>query len=472
MVASRRWIAVGVPEWSAGVGMSGRLLLVFFLVWVGGAGSAGPVGAQNDPAPAEAAVDWQEFRGPAGSGVAGWCLLPDEWNEEAIAWKAALPGRGWSSPVISGEQIWLTAAIEKGPETTDSQTLKTVDRIELIALCVDAGSGAIRHQVELFRHDDPVELHPLNSYASPTPVIAGDRVICSFGDMGIACIGRSSGRVLWKADPFDLEHETGPGSSPVVWQDRVLLHLDGTDRQSVAALDLETGRVLWETPRSGELHPEGMMKKAFCTPLVLDVAGQPVVVSPGANHVYGYDPADGRELWRLAYGKLGFSNVPRPVFHDGLVFVCTGFNRASLLAIRPGSSPDSAPERVWQYDQKVPTMPSPLVFEGRLYMVSDDGIATALNASSGSRIWQSRLGGNYSASPVVVGGKLVFANCEGEVRLLEPGDSFRQLAVNQLDGAVMATPVPCGNSLIVRTVDSLYRIRGEPAVSTGKYPDP
>lgn len=416
-----------------------------------------------DPHPVAAqAVDWQEFRGPSGAGIGPEEKLPEDWTGGALAWKVTLPGRGWSSPVIADGQAWMSAAIESGADPASSQELRTVERIELVALCVDLGTGRVVHQVPLFSRDNPVALHPLNSYASPTPVIAGDGVVFSFGDMGTACVERTSGRIRWQHDHFDLEHETGPGSSPVVWQDRVILHLDGTDRQSVAALDLATGKVLWETPRSGELHPEGMMKKAFCTPLILEQGERVEVISPGANHVYGYDPRDGRELWRYTYGQLGFSNVPRPVWAGGLMYVCTGYNRASLLALRPSASPGEGPELAWQYNQKVPTMPSPLVYDGRLFMVSDDGIATALDATSGQKLWQARLGGNYSASPIVVGGELYFANRDGEMIVVEPGDQFRKLRSHQLDSAVMATPVPLRNGLLIRTAETLHCIRNQP----------
>ncbi len=440
--------------------LAGHFLLVVVL--------AAGLSLADSPAEAQSSISWNEFRGPEGRGLVPESRLPSEWTGDAVVWRQTPPGRGWSSPVINDNEVWFTAAIEHRLEEAEGSP---VGKLELIALCLALDDGRLLHQVPLFNVADPVELHPLNSYASPTPVIAGERVVCSFGDMGTACVRRSDGFVLWKHDHFALDHETGPGSSPVVWRDRAFLNLDGTDRQSVAALDLDTGKVLWETPRSGELHPDGMMKKAFCTPLILEQAGDTVVVSPGANWVYGYDPLDGRELWKTGYGQLGFSNVPRPVLADGLILVCTGYNRASLLALRPAPDGRSAPELVWRHDQKVPTMPSPIATGGRIFMVSDDGVATALETATGRKLWQHRLSGSFSASPVLAGEVLVFGNRNGEVVLVRPADEYEEIARHQLDGALMATPAPLEDGILIRTATSVCRLVAGPAVPQSSQGD-
>lgn len=330
--------------------------------------------------------------------------------------------------------------------------------LQLAALCVDADSGVLLHQIPLFQIDHAPTLHPLNSYASPTPVIEGELVVCSFGAMGTACIDRKNGRVVWSRDHFELDHETGPGSSPVIWRDLVILHLDGTDRQSIAALHLDSGDIAWETARSGELHPDGMMRKAFCTPLVISDPGGDVIVSVAANWVYGYDAASGTELWRKSYGQLGFSNVPRPLYVDGRLFVCTGYNRASLVAYDFPDGIRAAPNVAWQVDQKVPNMPTPIWIEGLLIMVSDDGIATALRGEDGSRLWQQRIGGNFSASPVLAGEWLVLGNRDGTVIIVRPGERFEEAGRFQLDAALMATPACTPEAMFLRTASSLYRL--------------
>lgn len=399
------------------------------------------------------AQDWQEFRGLAGRGIATASGVPLEWGANEARWRIDLPGKGWSSPVLAENQIWMTTAIP-GAEGNRSGLV-------LAALCVDRESGKLLHQIELFNVPQPPEIHSLNSYASPTPVIDGETVYCNFGTMGTAAIQRSTGAVIWRNSELKFEHETGPGSSPIVHGDLLIVHCDGTDQQFVTAFRKADGAIAWRTGRSGELHPEGMMKKAFSTPLVVESNAGPQLISPGANWVYGYDPASGRELWKVSYGKLGFSNVPRPLFGNGLVYVCTGFNQASLLALRFDGKPElTESDIVWRFEKQVPTMPTPILVEQLLFMVSDKGVATCLDAVSGKQLWQKRLGGEFSASPILADGRLYFCNHAGQVFVLAPKAEFELLATNEVPDGIMATPAAVGNQLIVRTKTGLLRIDG------------
>ena len=244
-------------------------------------------------------------------------------THESIVWKAPLPGRGWSSPVIAGEKIWLTTAVEspvseeekaeriKG--TTNSQPLVVSGKLSLRAVCVDRRSGKIVADVELLTEDRPQPTHAMNSFASPTPVLAAGRLYCHFGTHGTACLDTATRQVVWTNRELTINHENGAGSSPVLWGERLIVHCDGSDAQYIAALDTATGRIAWKTDRSGKMNDEPQLRKAYGTPLVMEIAGQPTVVSPAADWLYGYDPATGRELWKLHYGILGFSIVPRPV---------------------------------------------------------------------------------------------------------------------------------------------------------------
>ncbi|MFN6109957.1 MAG: PQQ-binding-like beta-propeller repeat protein [Planctomycetota bacterium] len=399
------------------------------------------------------AQDWQEFRGTAGRGIATANGLPLEFGPGDARWRIDLPGKGWSSPVLAGNQIWMTTAIRAADGSASG--------LALAALCVDRESGKLLHQVELFRVPQPPEIHSLNSYASPTPVIEGETVYCNFGTMGTAAIQRSTGRVLWRNDELKFEHETGPGSSPIVHGDLLIVHCDGTDQQFVTAFRKSDGTIAWRTPRSGELHPEGMMKKAFSTPLIVEGEDGPQLISPGANWVYGYDPATGRELWKVSYGKLGFSNVPRPLQGNGLLYVCTGFNQASLVALRfDGKRTLSESDIAWRFEKQVPTMPTPILVEQLLFMVSDKGVATCLDAVTGKQQWQKRLGGEFSASPILADGRLYFCNHAGQVFVLAPKAEFELLATNELPDGIMATPAAVGNQLIFRTKTGLLRIDG------------
>lgn len=399
------------------------------------------------------AQDWQEFRGVGGRGHSSATGLPVEWTKEQIRWQAKLPGRGWSSPVIAGNEIWMTTALENAAEAGGG--------LVLAALCVDRESGDVLREVKLFNQPQPPEIHSLNSYASPTPVIEGETVYCNFGTMGTAAVNRADGKVIWRNEELKFDHETGPGSSPILFGDLLIVHCDGKDQQFVTAFSKQDGKIAWQTTRSGELHPDGMMKKAFSTPIVIPGKTGPQLISPGANWVYGYDPQTGSELWKVSYGKLGFSNVPRPLFADGLVYVCTGYNRASLLALKfDGGTEVDESDIVWKFENQVPTQPTPIIVEGLLFMVSDTGVATCLDAKSGKQLWQKRLGGEFSASPILADGRLYFGNREGKVFVIAPKDTFELLATNEVDDGIMATPAAIDSHLIIRTKTGLLRIDG------------
>jgi outer membrane protein assembly factor BamB len=399
------------------------------------------------------AQEWQEFRGAGGRGLSSATGLPVQWTAEQIRWQTKLPGRGWSSPVVIENQIWMTTALENAAEADGG--------LVLAALCVDRETGKLLHEVELFRVPKPPEIHTLNSYASPTPVIEGDTVYCNFGTMGTAAVNRVDGKIFWSNSELKFEHETGPGSSPILFGDLLIVHCDGTDQQFVTAFRKQDGTIAWRTARSGELHPDGMMKKAFSTPIVIPGKTGPQLISPGANWVYGYDPQTGSELWKVSYGKLGFSNVPRPLFADGLVYICTGYNRASLLALKfDGGTELDESDIVWKFENQVPTQPTPIIVEGLLFMVSDTGVATCLEAKSGKQLWQKRLGGDFSASPILADGRLYFGNRDGKVFVIAPQSAYELLATNEVEDGIMATPAAVDNQLIIRTKTGILRIDG------------
>ena len=414
--------------------------------------------------------EWPQFRGPGGQGHTEMTGLPLTWSEsENIKWKTDIAGEGHSSPVISGDQIWLTTAItaELSPEEQqkrlstlkNSNGLKIVGELTLQAVQIDRESGEIKRQVVLFTIPNPEPKHALNSYASPTPVIAGDRVFFHFGTYGTACIDRTSGEVLWKNDTLKLEHQNGPGSSPAVWQDRVIIHLDGTDTQSIVALDAATGNVVWQTKRSGEMDKTPELQKAYGTPLILEINDRPLVISSAANWVYGYDARDGKEIWKASYGKLGFSTVPRPVISEDTVYIATSYMQSRLVAVKFTGEGDVTGSHIrWTSDRQIPQKPSLIALGGRLYFVSDQGIVRSLKADNGEEVWFARLDGDYSASPLEAEGRLYFFNQDGVCTVLEAGDAYKELAKNKLDGGFMASPAVAGNALFLRTATSLYRI--------------
>jgi len=385
-------------------------------------------------APAE---NWTEFRGPTGQGHSRERGLPLTWSEtENVAWKVPIPGRGWSSPVVVDDQIWLTTAMEDGRS--------------LRALCLNRDTGRIVHNVEVFQLTDPGAVHQKNSHASPTPILEGDRVYLHFGSHGTACITRS-GQIVWKTQELKYYHRHGPGGSPVVYGDLLIVSCDGYDIQFVVALDKQTGKIRWKSPRKGY--------QAYTTPLTIQVHGKDQLISPGAHRAVAYEPLTGKEIWSVRYGD-GYSNVPRPVFGHGLVFICSGFEQAELLAVRPDGQGDVTDSHVaWSLKRAVPLTPSPLLVGEELYLVSDNGIASCLDAKTGKTHWQQRLGGNHSASPIFAEGRIYFLNEEGESVVIEPGKEFKKLATNRLDGQTLASMAVSGKAIFIRSAGHLYRLQ-------------
>jgi len=382
------------------------------------------------------ASDWPQFRGPTGQGVSDEQGLPLTWSEtKNVRWKVAIPGKGWSSPVVHGDRIWLTTATEEGKS--------------LRAISVDRNTGAIVQNVEVFHLKSAKLANPKNSFASPTPIVEGDRVYVHFGAFGTACITQS-GEIVWKTKLEYDNGQHGTGSSPVLYQDLLIISCDGNDVQFVVALDKLTGKVRWKKSREGY--------QAYTTPLIVSLPGGDQVISPGAFRAIAYDPRNGKELWQVTYGE-GFSNVPRPVYGDGLVFICTGFQQPSLLAVRLDGKGDVTKSKVqWKLDRGVPLTPSPLLVGSELYMVTDNGIVTCVDAKTGKEYWRARVGGNHSASPVYADGRIYFLSEEGESVVLAPGQQLKHLATNQLDGRTLASMAVSSGSIFIRSDTHLYRI--------------
>jgi outer membrane protein assembly factor BamB len=380
--------------------------------------------------------DWPQFRGPTGQGVSAERNLPLSWSEtKNVRWKVAISGRGWSSPVIQGDRLWLTTATEEGRS--------------LRAIAVDVNTGAIQQNVEVFNLKSPKLMNQKNSFASPTPVIDGDRVYLHFGAYGTACITQS-GEIVWKTKLEYDNGQHGPGGSPIIYDDLLIVSCDGLESQYVVALDKATGKVRWKKTRESY--------QAYTTPLVLNLPEGDQVISPGAFQAIAYEPRTGKEIWRVKYAE-GFSNVPRPVFGHGLVFICTGFQEPSLLAVRPDGRGDVTKSKVaWKLDRAIPRTPSPILVGDELYIVTDNGIATCIDAQTGEELWRARLGGNFSASPVYADGRIYFLSEEGESVVIAPGRQLKHLATNQIDGPTLASMAVSHNSLFIRSASHLYRI--------------
>ena len=385
------------------------------------------------------ADDWPEFRGPTGQGQSSERALPLEWSESRnVAWKTRVPGLGWSSPVVAGGRVWVTTAVKDRGGS-------------LRALAFDVETGRELVNVEVFRARSADPLNAKNSLASPTPIVEGDRVYVHFGAEGTAAL-TASGEIAWKTR-LAYESQHGNGGSPVLYGDLLIFSGDGSDQAFVVALDKRTGKVRWKTSRRQPAD------QAYSTPLVIRVGDRDQIVSVGAYRAAAYDPESGKELWRVSYAD-GFSNVPRPVYGHGLVYIATGFQQPSLLAVRPDGAGDVTKTHVaWTLRRGAPLTPSPLLVGDELYIVNDNGIASCLDAKTGATHWQQRLGGTYSASPVSADGRIYFLDEDGASTVIAPGQEFRKLATNRLDGATLASMAVSVGSIFIRSDSFLYRIK-------------
>jgi outer membrane protein assembly factor BamB len=395
------------------------------------------------------AEDWTEFRGPLGNGHSTTKDLPTQWSkEEHVAWRVDVPGKAWSSPICLQHRLYLTTAVpDTKPE--NSQSLRV--------MCLDAQTGSKIWEHEVF-HTDGVrsaKIHDKNSHASPTPLTDGKRLFVHFGTHGTACLDLE-GKILWKNDEIIYAHSHGSGGSPVLVGNKLIMSCDGNDVQFVIGLDADTGKTAWKTPRS---EPDAPRKFAFSTPLVLTKDGKSQVISPGPAAVCSYDSETGEELWKVKYGE-GYSVIPKPVFGNGLIYVCSGYNKPVLLAIRPDGKGDVSETHVaWKTDKNVPHSASLLLIEKELYLISDAGIATCLDAETGDQLWTQRVGGNFSSSPVFADGHIFLLNEAGETTVLKPGKAYEEIGRNDLGEKTLASFAIADGAFFIRTEGGLYRVQ-------------
>lgn len=392
------------------------------------------------------AENWPEFRGPTGQGHYNGKGLPLSWSTtENVAWKQPIPGKGWSSPVIWEGRIYLTSAMPI--DGSKDQSLK--------ALCLDAADGKLVWQTEVFRQDGAKTpgIHSKNSYASPSPLTDGKRLFVHFGHEGTACLDLA-GNVLWRATEHRYAPVHGNGGTPILVEDKLIFSGDGADKQFVVALDVATGKAIWKTDRKSE----SPRKFSFSTPLLIDVNGRPQIVSPASDAVMAYDPKDGAEIWRVKYD--GYSVIPRPVYGHGLVFISTSYNTPNVLAIRPDGRGDVTDSHVaWKLLKGAPHTPSPLLVGAELYLVSDRGVASCVDARTGKVHWQERAKDAYSASPFYADGKIYLQSEDGITTVLRAGTKFETLAESKLGERTFASYAVADGAIYLRTETQLYRIQ-------------
>ena len=396
----------------------------------------------------EANEQWSQFRGHYGNGIIKSTSAPINWSENTnIDWKTPIHDRGWSSPVIWNDQIWMTTA--------------TKDGNKMYAICVNKLSGKIEHDIHVFDVKSPQAITNENTYASPTPVVEEGRVYVHFGTYGTACISTKDGQILWKRRDLNCDHEigAGPASSPFIYNNFLIFNVDGRDVQYVIALNKKTGETAWKTNRSVDFSDVQVnQRKAYGTPFIIPRGNTNQMVSIGAKGVYSYDPENGKELWKAEH--RGWSIAPRPVYGEGLVFTMIDRDRPEMWAINPNGSGDITETHIeWKETKRMPPRASPIIIKGLLFVVDRNGYISCIEAKTGKSIWQKRMKGRFSASPILANNLIYFFNEDTVCTIIKPTRELEIVAENKLsDDKLMATPAFDENSIYIRTEKKLTRI--------------
>ena len=396
--------------------------------------------------------NWTHFRGSNLDGISTG-KAPVTWNDTTnVVWKTDIRGRGWSSPVVYGDQIWVTTA--------------SVDGKEMSGVCVDFNTGKVLYDILLFKQDSIYRKHAINSYATPTSCIEQGFVYLNFGSSGTACVSTSDGKIVWKRDDLKVEHVQGTGASPIIYKDFLIVHYEGTDSQFIVAMNKRTGETIWRADRPAacyeSLLPIG--KKAYTTPIIVNVEGKDLLISNGSAVCIAYDVLTGKEVWRVVQGED--STIAMPVTEDGVVYFYTSFvtppdgeKYVELMAVDPKGTGDITKTNVlWRTKAPIIQLLTPLVKDGIIYTVDSKNNLIALDAKTGTALYEKKLKEKYNSSPLYAGGNVYFTSVKGETLVLKAGRTLEIVAENQLPGEIYATPAIVRNSLIIRNASTLYRI--------------
>lgn len=394
------------------------------------------------------AEDWTRFRGPNGQGVSAEVGLPTKWSaNDNVVWKTPIPGSAWSSPIILGDQIFLTTATEEG----------AAGRI----LCVNRRSGEVDWNVEVHRQELG-DKRKENSYATPTPVTDGKRVYAVFADGAIVAVDLT-GKPLWKNTDVKFHSLHGLSASPLLVGDQLVMPFDGNSREDrrigwkepwgeavLLSLDTATGKTRWRGER-------GASRVAHVSPILIEDGKQ--IVSAAGDCVQGFDAQSGKRIWTV-YSQ-GEGVTPSPVVGEGLIFTSSGFEAPTIRAIRPGGQGDVTESHIeWEQKRGVPAMVSFLHVRPWLYSITRDNILYCMTAATGEILWQRRLKGTYSASPILADGKIYISSEDGVTLVLRPGPKYDEVAVNELDDPILASMAVSDGHLYVRTAKNLFCLGG------------
>ena len=397
--------------------------------------------------------NWLQLRGSTADGISVSKTAPVKWSEtENIVWKIPVAGRAWSSPVVYENQIWLSSATDDGKR--------------MFAVCIDFESGKIIREIDLFHPVEVQNVHPTNSYATPTPCIEDGFVYMHFGTYGTACINTKKMEVVWQRTDLNCQHLQGAASSPILYKNLLIVHLEGTDVQFIAALDKKTGRTVWRTDRPKEKYEDvsPVSRKSYQTPLIININGKDQLVSNGSLFCMGYEAETGKEIWRIFYGED--STVAMPMYFNGMVYVNSGwviskgtpyFSR--LYAVDPTGTGDITETHVkWMSEEHIPQTSTPVIVDSLMYAVTERGMVSCRNAVTGKIIWTEQLKGHFDSSVIYAAGHIYFSEERGTSYVLKPGRQYQQVAENKLDGKIKTTPAILRNCILMRTDSSLYKI--------------
>lgn len=429
----------------------------YFAFWILLASVARP--AWSDELP------WPARNGPFQNGTAApgdARSLPIVWNEADgtnVAWKIELEGFGHSTPVIGHGRLWLTAATEDGTRQ--------------YVYAIDARTGKVVHHELLFENANPEPLgNVINTYASPSCVLEDDAVYVHFGSYGTARLDPETASIVWQRRDLPCRHFRGPGSSPIVWQNLLILTFDGIDQQYLAALDKHTGSPVWRTDRSTDYHDldadgkpklDGDLRKAYGTPSTVEVAGRTQLVSIGSRAAFGYDAETGREIWTVTHKD--FNAAAPPLFHDGMAIINTGSGGAQFMAVRLDESTRgdvTETHLAWNRTKGNSRLCAPALDQGRIWMLTDNGVLYVLDATTGEELHAVRLGGSFVASPLIAGDNLYACDEAGVTTVVSTNLPPEIVAQNQLDDGMRASPAVSDGAIYLRTYQHLYKLSEQP----------
>jgi outer membrane protein assembly factor BamB len=396
--------------------------------------------------------NWTHFRGSDLKGIASGSTYPVEWSDSSnVVWHTPIEGRAWSSPVVFGQQVWLTSA--------------TPDGKEMFALCLDLKTGKNIFKIDLFKPETVYHKHAINSYATPTPAIEDGKVYVHFGRYGTACIDTKTGKKVWERTDMQCEHVQGPGSSLLLHGNKLFVHMEGTDVQHIYALDKNTGKTIWMATRDASLYEPLLEigRKAYVTPIVINSGSRELLISNGSAVCNAYDLETGEEVWFIPQGED--STIAMPVEYNGLIYFYTSFvtpeegdKYCELLAVDPGGTGDLNSNIIWRKKFPILQLLTPVIYDNLLYTIDTESILYCIDAKTGENIWTEKLKGKYNASPIWAAGNIYVSTTRGETLVFAAGREYKKIAVNRLEGEIWATPAFVNGSILIRTSKELVKI--------------